>query len=351
MLRIIAGRARGRHLHVPAGDRVRPTSDKVRGALFNVLEHRIGVDFEDARVLDLFAGAGSLGLEAASRGADVVWQVELDARVRDTLARNRELVGVGGQLVRQGVAAFLAGPPPAEPFDLVFLDPPYGRGLVDPTLKALCGEGWLAAHAVVIVEHPSDEPVRAPPGLETRFTRDYGVTSLTILAREAAMQRSAIYPGSFDPITTGHVDIIRRGLHLFDRVLVAVAVNMRKQPCFTDDERTEMIRATFADEARIEVVSFSGLLVDYARRQGIRPVLRGLRAVSDFEYEFQMASMNRRLTDEVDFVFMMTSDEHFFVSSSLVREIAMNGGDVRSLVPATVLPHLTRRFGPRAGEG
>lgn len=154
------------------------------------------------------------------------------------------------------------------------------------------------------------------------------------------MRKVALYPGSFDPITLGHVDIVERALQVFDEVVVAVAVNMRKTPTFSGDERVDLIRATFADEPRVEVVSFSGLLVDYARTRGIKTVLRGLRAVSDFEFEFQLASMNRRLTEEVDFIFMMTSEEHFFVSSSLVREVALNGGDVTQFVPAPVVEAL-----------
>ncbi|MCB9541386.1 MAG: pantetheine-phosphate adenylyltransferase [bacterium] len=161
--------------------------------------------------------------------------------------------------------------------------------------------------------------------------------------------RVALYPGSFDPITAGHVDIIRRGLEIFDRIEIAVAVNIRKTPTFPDDERIEMLREVFAGEPRVEVVQFSGLLIDYARKRGIRSVLRGLRAISDFEYEFQMASMNRRLTDAVDFVFLMTSEEHYFVSSSLVREVAMNGGDVTGLVPESVARRLAARFADAAG--
>ncbi len=154
---------------------------------------------------------------------------------------------------------------------------------------------------------------------------------------------TALYPGSFDPITEGHMDIVKRGLVIFDRVEIAVAVNLKKTPFFSDEERIEMIKEVFADEPRVIVTSFHGLLVDYARAHGTNTVLRGLRAVSDFEYEFQMASMNRRLTDEVDFMFLMTSEEHFFVSSSLVREVAINGGDVSELVPASV----ARRFKER----
>jgi len=156
--------------------------------------------------------------------------------------------------------------------------------------------------------------------------------------------RIALYPGSFDPITTGHVDIIHRALQIFDAVEVGVAVNIRKTPTFDDNERIAMIRETFADEPRVQVSGFSGLLVDYARQRNIRSVIRGLRAVSDFEYEFQMASMNRRLTDEVDFFFLMTSEEHFFVSSSLVREVALNGGDVSRFVPEPVRSRLASRF-------
>jgi pantetheine-phosphate adenylyltransferase len=157
------------------------------------------------------------------------------------------------------------------------------------------------------------------------------------------VRKVALYPGSFDPITLGHVDIVERALQVFDEVVVAVAVNIRKTPTFSGDERVDLIRATFVDEPRVEVVSFSGLLVDYARTRGIKTVLRGLRAVSDFEFEFQLASMNRRLTEEVDFIFMMTSEEHFFVSSSLVREVALNGGDVTQFVPPPVVAALRAR--------
>jgi len=155
----------------------------------------------------------------------------------------------------------------------------------------------------------------------------------------------AIYPGSFDPITHGHVDIIRRGLTIFDKVVVAVAVNLRKTPLFSDAERVELLRETFAAEPRVEIDVFQGLLVEYARRRGVPTVLRGLRAVSDFEYEFQMASMNRRLSQDVDYLFMMTSEDQYYVSSTLIREVAANGGSVAGLVPPGVEARLYERFG------
>ena len=156
--------------------------------------------------------------------------------------------------------------------------------------------------------------------------------------------RIALYPGSFDPITLGHADIVNRALSNFDQIEIGIAVNIRKTPTFSVEDKIAMIRETFPDENRVIISQFSGLLVDYARSRNIKTVIRGLRAVSDFEYEFQMASMNRRLTDEVDFLFLMTSEEHFFVSSSLVREVAANGGDVSRFVPPVVARKLAERF-------
>ncbi len=154
--------------------------------------------------------------------------------------------------------------------------------------------------------------------------------------------RTAIYPGTFDPITLGHVDVVRRGLRLFDRVVVGVAANPNKQPVFSLDERLAMVCEVFGDESRIEVVGFSGLLVDLAHEQQACSILRGLRAASDFEYEFQMATMNRRLDECIETVFVMAREDYTFVSSRFIREIASMGGDVSALVPAAALPWLAR---------
>jgi pantetheine-phosphate adenylyltransferase len=157
-------------------------------------------------------------------------------------------------------------------------------------------------------------------------------------------ERVAIYPGTFDPITNGHVDIVRRARALFDRVVVAVAENVRKAPLFTLSERTEMIRASVGDDPGIEVDSFSGLLVNYARARKARAVIRGLRAIADFEYEFQFAHMNRHLAPDVETVFLMTSEESFYVSSSLVKEVATMGGDITRIVPTPVVEALERKL-------
>ena len=148
--------------------------------------------------------------------------------------------------------------------------------------------------------------------------------------------RIAVYPGSFDPLTSGHVDIIRRGARLFDRIIVAILLNAEKAPLFTPAERVALIREVFRDTPTVEADTFEGLLVDYARAQKASVIVRGLRAVSDFEYEMQMALMNRHLYPDVETVFMMPAEQYTYVSSRLVKEVASLGGSVSGLVPDAV---------------
>ncbi len=157
--------------------------------------------------------------------------------------------------------------------------------------------------------------------------------------------RTALYPGSFDPLTNGHLDVIERAVRLFDRVIVAVAHNDAKVPLFSVDERMALVRdALPPGSGRIEVASFGGLLVEFAREQGASAVIRGLRAISDFEFEFQMALMNRKLEPAVETLFLMPREEYIYVSSRIVKEIARLGGDVSAFLPPAVAVALHKKL-------
>ena len=155
---------------------------------------------------------------------------------------------------------------------------------------------------------------------------------------------TVIYPGSFDPLTNGHLSLINRALRMFDKVIVAIAHNPKKVALFSVEERLDLIREAVKSDPRVELDAFEGLLVDYARLRGVSLIMRGLRAVSDFEYEFQMANMNRTLDRTVETVFVMTGEDYYYISSQIVREVAALGGDVSSLVPPNVLRKLKERF-------
>ncbi|RLA31655.1 MAG: pantetheine-phosphate adenylyltransferase [Gammaproteobacteria bacterium] len=159
------------------------------------------------------------------------------------------------------------------------------------------------------------------------------------------MTVSAMYPGTFDPITLGHEDLVRRAGRLFDKVVVAIAANPSKEPMFTLDERVDLARTAMADFKNVEVTGYEGLTVDFAREHNLQVIVRGLRAISDFEYEFQLANMNRHLTDEVETAFLTPTETYTYISSSLVREICTLGGDISEFVSPGVKTALMDRVG------
>ena len=161
----------------------------------------------------------------------------------------------------------------------------------------------------------------------------------------------AVYPGSFDPVTNGHVDIIERGTHLFDKIIVAILVNVEKSPLFTVQERVEIMRDVFKGWANVEVDTFDGLLVDYIAKRKADVIVRGLRAVSDFESEFQMALMNRRLSPHIETVFMMPAEQYTYISSRLIKEVFSLGGEVHGLVPEIVESRLKEKQLHKVSQG
>ncbi|OQX62736.1 MAG: pantetheine-phosphate adenylyltransferase [Desulfococcus sp. 4484_241] len=162
--------------------------------------------------------------------------------------------------------------------------------------------------------------------------------------------KTAIYPGSFDPLTNGHIDIIKRGIKLFDKIIVAILVNPAKQSLFSVDERIDILTECLKDIQGVEIDSFGGLLVDYAQQKNAHAILRGMRAVSDFEYEFQMALMNRRLNREIQTVFLMTGLRWIYTSSSIIKEAAYFGGDISGMVPPLVEKRIAEKFGNPSGN-
>jgi pantetheine-phosphate adenylyltransferase len=166
------------------------------------------------------------------------------------------------------------------------------------------------------------------------------------------MDKVAVYPGSFDPITNGHLDLLERGLKIFDRIVIAIAANPAKKPVFSIEERVEMIELSVRDHPlrdRLQVDAFQGLLVEYVRKVNAKAILRGLRAISDFEYEFQMALMNRKLSNEIETLYLMTGMRWIYISSRIIKEVVMSGGCVTGLVPEPVEKMLVERLGPAGG--
>ena len=257
---------------------------------------------------------------------------------------------------------------------MVFADPPYALADagVSRVLSLLAGHGWLAPGALVIVERATRSgPLNWPDGFVSARSRRYGEATFWYgLARDPKPEdpgpgtmteptrreqkgslcvQRVVCPGSFDPVTNGHLDIISRAAGLYDEVIVAVLINVTKHSLFTVDERVEMLSQVTSRYGNVRIERFHGLLVDFCAANGITAVIKGLRAVSDFEYEMQMAQMNYRMA-KVETLFMTTNPLYSFLSSSLVKEIARYGGDVSGLVPEIVLSRLRERLAEETGR-
>ena len=285
-MRIIAGQFKGRRLKAPTWDGLRPTSDKLRETLFNILAPRIA----GARVLDGYAGTGAVGIEALSRGAAHVTFVEQDRRAAALIEANLAACGVeeGYTIAVRRRRCGAAASRRRHAFDLILLDPPYDIDDVHAVLDAAADAACVRRSAGARAGHARASPT-CPRSLERVRDVRSGDSTLTMFIKAGASARGdasmnapdppngrlAIFPGSFDPLTNGHVDIILRSAHLFERIIVAVLVNPDKQPLFTPDERVAIIREVFREYPNVEVDTFDGLLVDYARRRRASAIVRG----------------------------------------------------------------------------
>ena len=364
-MRVIAGDLRGRRLLAPRSG-VRPTSDRVREALFAALG-----PLEGAIVLDLFAGSGALGIEALSRGAERAVFIDRSPQSLAVLRRNLDALALTqrARVIRAEARAALGRlAREGQVFDLVLVDPPYAASDVESLLAGLVQRGLLAPGATVVVERSRRHPLTRVAGLAPIDQRSYGDTLIARLVSAPPGQgdpggrsgpqteglgaemsktrerRVALFPASFDPLTNGHLDIALRARTLFDEVVLALAINVEKSGTFTVEERLEALESVTAGESGLRIVSFTGLTVDYAREIGAQAIIRGVRAMSDFEYEFEMALMNKHLNPDVETLFMMPSQQYLYVSSSRLKELARFGRDIQEFVPPQVAKMLRERF-------
>ncbi len=366
-MRVIAGSAKGHHLKPPPSTATRPTADKIKGSLFAMLESLCGV--EGARVLDLYAGSGALAIEALSRGAACADLVEDDRQVcaviRTNLAftKTAERATVLCMSVRTALSApyFTQG----RTYDIILLDPPYADPGIGTVMESLAGASFVCDETVVVLEHARRFVVAEAYGrLRLLKTRSHGDTGLSIFVtgsrstpENSAAENStaddvgkddvlkiAIYPGSFDPITNGHIDVATRAAQIFDQVVLAVYDAPPKRLLFTTGERVDMARQALQHLANVRIESYAGLTVEFARQVGASFITRGLRVISDFEMEHQMALTNRELAPDIETICLMTRREYSFLSATIVKEIARLKGPVDNFVPPHVATALRERF-------
>ena len=354
---------------------VRPTSDRVRESLFT----RLG-ELSGCRVLDLFAGTGSLGIEAVSRGAGSVTFVDRAQTSVRVLKKNLKSLGIESQctVVRAEVRAALRRlVQEGRTYDLIFMDPPYDANEYGPAFTLIAEGELLAEGGMLVVESAKRHPLPsvADSSLEVVDERATGDTLITQMRELSGVQMAnkqvdgagsasevrnqngepratvtrpatvALFPASFDPPTNGHLDLIERARKAFDEVVVAVAINVGKTGTFSFEERIEMLNAVTGSMEGVRVEGFSGLMVEHARDMGATVIIRGLRAMSDFEYEFEMTLMNQHLQPDLETMFMMTKQEYLYVSSSRLKELVRFGANIDDFVPALVAKRLVEKLG------
>ena len=316
-MRIVAGRYRGRRLTPPSDDSVRPTTDRIKETVFNILQWNV----EGARVLDLFAGSGALGIECLSRGAaEVVFADKSPASV--ALIR-QNLKGIEGSyrvLTADFTGVLRSG---EDKFDLIFIDPPYKSGLGELAVDAAFDLGRVAEGGTVVYEHSSELPFKCAREDVKARTKVMGSVTVEFIRKKT----TGLVTGTFDPVTKGHMEVIEEALRLFDEVVVAVLVNPEKQCMFTPEERLALLNAALSGNTRVKTLYSEDYAVDVARRVGADKLVRGVRGEGDEAYENAMAEYNRSHGFGTVFV---TPERYADVSSTRAREL-ISKGDFRLL--------------------
>jgi pantetheine-phosphate adenylyltransferase len=350
-MRVIAGSAKGTALHGATGRNLRPVLDRVKESMFGFLGDRV----EGARVLDLFAGTGSLGIEALSRGADHADFIEQHAATARAIKDNLERTHLAeeGRVIAARLPRGLAAADGR--YGLIFADPPFriDTRLLEGLFRLILDRGLLEEDGLLVYRH-SPHARYEPPAEEWSLDerRDYGdsvVSVYSVAPNEGRAEETslnvAMCPGTFDPVTYGHLDVIMRVSRHFEKVYVAVAANPSKCPLFTIEERMAMLNESLSSVDNVEVIAFDSLLVDVAHSVGSCCIIKGLRAMSDFEFEFQMVQFNRQMDEEIETFFVMASPEYTYLSSSGLKEVASYGGTIEGLVPSSVEDRLFEKLG------
>ena len=333
-MRVIAGSARRTQLKTLEGMDTRPTTDRIKETLFNMIAPYL----YDSIFLDLFAGSGGIGIEALSRGAMEAVFVEKNPKAMACVKENLQKTHFErkGMTMQMDVMTALYKLEGEKQFDYIFMDPPYNHELEKSVLTYLAESSLLAEEGIIIVEASKETDFDYAEDLGYNIIKEKEYKTNKHVFGTCGKERNmltGIYPGSFDPVTYGHLDIIKRSAEMVDELVVGVLNNKAKTPLFSVEERVKMLEEVTKDIPNVKIIPFEGLLVDFAHKLNAKIVIRGLRAITDFEYELQMAQTNHKLASDVETIFLTTNLQYSYLSSTTVKEVAAFGGDISQFVP------------------